>query len=898
MAHLSSIDTLVESLREQITSKTLDVELINDRLFPLARITVKENPNAPNNRLRPARARQPINNATLAVVVKQTRRSIIIRMHVNPQRFKAIVASPPSFAQLMNIPAHPRFPDTAHGLVNHHPPESARKVEPGMQSPLPEYSDAVKAFGQDSIGSQNRYNIGNSGSSTPVRFHTPAPWGWHTPPHGPSWSDLGDVQTVQDGGGFDDDDLDLLNNSPQGSCANPTDCDCQTNPGSRYSPHSTIPYLQHSTDEKSPNRRQRSSSISTVSSITSSLIHINLDHPREAEADFSNNVNEEASTVDGSTPRHRIRSSISPTESSFQQPPMNMRKPRPEYTEEEKKWVIHYMKIERDNGITGDLKWVHISKHLTNHGLDRSVSSIKHWWTRYGKQLVVIDKKQPLHQRNSEKKYSRGDVYGEKEQQLILNCVKANAAKGAKATKKYMGHSKWEDVSQELAKHGLRRSAAAIRAWWITRGRKQLGFDERWNRFESKRSKSQHTLPQIQPMLIDTASQSVTNDTPEQTAALAKEAFIKKWERRTETHEGNKALLENLCRFMVLPASVAMVNQKPYREIDQQMELASVFGPPSILGKLLSNFHMWMASENKKPPYYSLPHYLDNLEPSKRIPVLHLWSAAHILDFRVELQDTNKLLWRISLLKYVQELHRTNEAFKGLESTEPGHTTLNENPYAEIFNTLFPAHLEAVPDAEDTNRKARLIEYQRLGAPYLALRQHYKSDGIIAMIPHAFPHSHEPARIQVLLEALDIVKPEIHSNDRLDLYGRILRCMYWGKIPNKKDVEQLEEYSQEDDLTGQPTQPENSGEFAQTVGEEDGQQDAAQTLLHRQELFKESSSHQNSTVRKRNVGEDQEEETDVQDINGDDGQVRAGSTRRAGLRPVRTPKRQRVIDNI
>ncbi|KAL8807222.1 MAG: hypothetical protein Q9200_004764 [Gallowayella weberi] len=443
------------------------------------------------------------NNVRLATVVKQAKESIIIKIHLSPRRLNAVAACIPGVTEAIDNASIPTFCSTTQGLVNNDQLDVTSTIETGIQSPVQQRSDAVEFFGQEGLGLQTQDKMGTSGSSTPVRFYTPAPWGWQTPPHGPPWSELGDVQSIQDGE-FDGDDFELPHDCLEGSRASPTDQGRQSDPGPRYDAYRTIPYHQSFEPETSPSRP-------TVSPINPSQVAVNLDHAQEAKMEFDSNAVEGSSTLDGSAPKLRLIFRDSPSQPSFQQPPRNKKKGGGgmPWKEEEETWVLHYLQIELANGTKDDLKWVHISENLTKHGLERSPGSVQTWWFRHGRAQVKSDKSHPLYENVSKekncmpKKKIRSDAYDDEEKQLILKCMNAEVATGS------LSHTKWKHVSERLAKIGLRR------------------------------------LPQTEPALMDTASRPMKSDkaipqqlSPQQIGMVRK--------RQMEGYEGDVDILDSV----------------------------------------------------------------------------------------------------------------------------------------------------------------------------------------------------------------------------------------------------------------------------------------------------------------------------------------------------------------
>ncbi|KAI4263428.1 MAG: hypothetical protein L6R42_001422 [Xanthoria sp. 1 TBL-2021] len=70
------------------------------------------------------------------------------------------------------------------------------------------------------------------------------------------------------------------------------------------------------------------------------------------------------------------------------------------YTQEEKKWVVYYLKGEVSRGNLTESKWDIVSRELIKHGLRRSKCSIKAWWSRYGREETGFDERQNPNGRN------------------------------------------------------------------------------------------------------------------------------------------------------------------------------------------------------------------------------------------------------------------------------------------------------------------------------------------------------------------------------------------------------------------------------------------------------------------------------------------------------------------
>ncbi|KAL8927103.1 MAG: hypothetical protein Q9172_001525 [Xanthocarpia lactea] len=147
---------------------------------------------------------------------------------------------------------------------------------------------------------------------------------------------------------------------------------------------------------------------------------------------------------DGASPPHLGRSSgqkkalyltgsnpkNSPAVSSAKRPTQTHRK----WTEEEKQWVIHYMKEELAQGNRTNLKWDNISRNLARHEFQRRPHTIYYWWSYHGRAETGIDERQTREQQ-------RLGLAAR-----LLKCAKEEQTKGNKDCVEVQGSTREEDV--------------------------------------------------------------------------------------------------------------------------------------------------------------------------------------------------------------------------------------------------------------------------------------------------------------------------------------------------------------------------------------------------------------------------------------------------------------------
>ncbi|KAL8790936.1 MAG: hypothetical protein Q9213_000361 [Squamulea squamosa] len=280
---------------------------------------------------------------------------------------------------------------------------------------------------------------------------------------------------------------------------------------------------------------------------------------------------------------------------------------------------------------------------------------------------------------------------------------------------------------------------------------------------------------------------------------MAKKAFIAKWDNRTGQQPGNRARIKRLCKFADVRLQEGTSRQEPFGEVDRQMELVSCFGSHTVQEEIVRELHLWMASEDITLPTFDPPLHLAAYEPAKRILYEQLWIASKILDWRSTTKRSNKLLWRITVTKFMIKHDEAVALLQREDSTSKSDNIQTKKAFVgRINHALYPEFFTTPINTK--YRESKFRQERRSGKPYLALQQHFRSDGIIAMIPLGFYESYmnTPERTDFLLDALDILRPDFHSSSRLKLCSRILNCVYLGVKPKDEDMRLLDRCSRSD----------------------------------------------------------------------------------------------------
>lgn len=98
--------------------------------------------------------------------------------------------------------------------------------------------------------------------------------------------------------------------------------------------------------------------------------------------------------------RHKRASEDEDEDSSahnnFQPKPKRNKISQSKYTSQEGALVTRYLKEEVAKGNLTETKWENVSERLKKDGVDKSRSSVKNWWSRYGREASGFDERQKL----------------------------------------------------------------------------------------------------------------------------------------------------------------------------------------------------------------------------------------------------------------------------------------------------------------------------------------------------------------------------------------------------------------------------------------------------------------------------------------------------------------------
>ncbi|KAL8848105.1 MAG: hypothetical protein Q9221_006862 [Calogaya cf. arnoldii] len=160
------------------------------------------------------------------------------------------------------------------------------------------------------------------------------------------------------------------------------------------------------------------------------------------------------------------------------------------------------------------------------------------------------------------------------------------------------------------------------------------------------------------------------------------------------------------------------------------------------------------------------PPELDESKPPSLKNLNQLWKAARLTDFWHRYEHMYKTFYRIALYKEVPVFNETAE----MNSRNPGVKHQLQKMY-DSFRASPVEHLRLEHSFD------RWGYYTGL---YSALDNQFHSDGIAAMIPHDYPGYvfQGKARIEAIIDALSLLKPNFENNPRLPVYAQYIDKVY------------------------------------------------------------------------------------------------------------------------
>ncbi|KAL8821482.1 MAG: hypothetical protein Q9223_000490 [Gallowayella weberi] len=211
-------------------------------------------------------------------------------------------------------------------------------------------------------------------------------------------------------------------------------------------------------------------------------------------------------------------------------------------------------------------------------------------------------------------------------------------------------------------------------------------------------------------------------------AGAAKAVFMAKWEKRTS----NYAALKKLSRYKTLIRYGKKENgpQEPFYELDKLMERTWEFGSIRVRRQFKSHLDAWMKSDDRALPCFGRPAHLDSLDSEKRELYDRLWIAIQVTRHRLAKRHINEALGRISLVKEMGEYQAIIERFG---DSDP---ELSELSFGDQVTKLFWTVNPASPNASEARMASEELRKRfEKARPWIALQEHYESEGIAALIP-------------------------------------------------------------------------------------------------------------------------------------------------------------------
>ncbi|KAL8996162.1 MAG: hypothetical protein Q9169_004271 [Polycauliona sp. 2 TL-2023] len=270
---------------------------------------------------------------------------------------------------------------------------------------------------------------------------------------------------------------------------------------------------------------------------------------------------------------------------------------------------------------------------------------------------------------------------------------------------------------------------------------------------------------------------------------LAREHFLQKWEPLAYEQTKVHGAVARLCMHDDLPprpTSRYKAESAGYCALDNLMTAIDTWGRPQVEEHLLSVLGAVPSSHQKQRPSLTLPVELETFDQSSRACLYNLWRAARLADFWDRYQSKYKVVWRMAIFKEVRLFH---EAVATL--TKSSRAKIAKAQVYEMYDIFNASESNACRLKHKCSNT--VVPHGSYAYLYRALYHTFHSDGIVAMIPDNFAASFycSTKRIDVIVEALKLLKPRFQDVGYLEICSRYIDKVYEGHALTGQDLDRL-----------------------------------------------------------------------------------------------------------
>lgn len=265
----------------------------------------------------------------------------------------------------------------------------------------------------------------------------------------------------------------------------------------------------------------------------------------------------------------------------------------------------------------------------------------------------------------------------------------------------------------------------------------------------------------------------------------SRDRFVSKWRSKVKTTEE----WHGLVRFAYVGNKAEW---EPFAELDIVMTRVQDFGSPEVRATFIQGVCAWIASRTgsgvvgESAPAHFERSSINGFDPNI---FRRLWNAAQVVRNVKGVKVIAVVMRRKALIElsttYTEVIHHIR-AVKGtgvLKHGEVAKTKARQILYATLY-----------PSSTEQKRMRNLFDYDiKCASPYIYLRDHYGSDGILAMIPAKIKETEFQisARFPALGESLDLFRPNFRKNF-LDVYSEIIDSIFKGESVTEDTLNLLE----------------------------------------------------------------------------------------------------------
>ncbi|KAL8927256.1 MAG: hypothetical protein Q9208_002432 [Pyrenodesmia sp. 3 TL-2023] len=284
-----------------------------------------------------------------------------------------------------------------------------------------------------------------------------------------------------------------------------------------------------------------------------------------------------------------------------------------------------------------------------------------------------------------------------------------------------------------------------------------------------------------------TYGQNYGQNPREQRVQMAKEAFMKKWGKKTKAIGDWKSLEQ----YTYITKGKSY---EPYEELDDMMGRVWEIGRARVQVQFRKSVHAWIQDHTQGANEVEIPQHLRKIQGLDSRVFQDLYVNFQLCDRKTRLEGSSRLLARWASVRLVDAYDATIRAVD--QASKQGKIKLAQGETTRTKAKAYTLQTMYMTDEEKAKNIMRFDNLMKRGKLWHTLVQQYQNYGILAMIPEDQTEVvlRYQSRWPALIDILKLLRPDFNG-PRLRFYSQVIDRMGRGEVPSQSTLSQLDNWT-------------------------------------------------------------------------------------------------------